>query len=728
MHLAPLIKDLSLILALAATATLIFRRLKLPVVLGYLLAGFIVGPHSASFPQVSDLPNIQAWAEIGVIILMFTLGLEFSFRRLMRLGLPLVITGVVEIFGMLYLGFGVGKLIGWPDTWCLFLGALLSISSTTIIAKSFEELDVKHKKFAEYVFGLLIIEDLVAILFIVVLSTPRPEEGLSGLLIFSTLGKMFLVVGAWFVFGYYFLPRLLKQVAKTGNDESLVIFSLGLCFLLAFVATEFQFSSSLGAFIMGSILSESAESDRVEKLIRPVRDLFLAVFFVSVGMIIEPKALAESWPLVILLSATLIVGKIIFVTTGSLISGLRLRDGIRTGFSLTQIGEFSFIIATLGIQKGSITTEVLSIAISISMITTLLTPAFINLGQTVADELQKRIPQKIEEFMNDYQNWWIRNINTKGEWNFYVSAIAIWILNGLVIVTLFAVSANSLLPYLRGIHWLTQSAGLVSWAITFILSLPFIWGMYWSVNRMKFQHTSDLSFIVLKYFSRIGLLFLVGTLSGAFFEAKLALLVIVITTFVSLVVLYRRLEKAYEDFERRFVGTFKREEVAARPFSGFFPWDAHLSKVVVPVDSPLSGMTLAEADVRRSTGISVVNVRRGSKDIVAPLGSFRVFPEDEMLILGTDEQIQKMMSMITPLPVSEGRETQDFKIRPVAVTAEHSFCGKTIADLRLHENYASLLVGIERDGTRTMSPPAHFQIEAGDYVWLVGPTDRLEQI
>lgn len=726
MHLAPLIKDLSIILALAAMATLLFRYLKLPVVLGYLLAGFVVGPNSLPFPRISDHPNVQTWAEIGVIILMFSLGLEFSFRRLMRLGLPVALTGLFEIAGMFYLGFGASKLLGYSDTFCLFLGSVLAISSTTIIAKSFDELGVKHKGFAEFVFGLLIIEDLVAVILMVILSTPRPEEGISSVLIFSTVGKMLLVVGSWFIFGYYFLPRLLKQVAKVGNDESVVIFCLGLCFMLAYTAVELQFSSSLGAFIMGSILSEAPEAKRVEKLIRPIRDLFLAIFFVSVGMLLDPKALMESWPSVVLFSALLIFGKILFVTVGATLFGRRVRDGVRSGFSLTQIGEFSFILATLGIQKGSIDSELLSITVSISMVTTLSTPWMIKMGQKFADHLDSRLPLKFQTALSNYQDWWHKNLTRKAETQFYWKAAASWVLNGFVVITVFALSSEYLLPYMRQTMFV-EYAPFACWSAAFLACLPFIWGMFWSFNRVQMNRSSDISFLVLKYCSRVGLLFLVGTLSGAFFEAKLALAVIVATTLVTIVVLYRRLEVAYSDYEHKFVLNFRQKE-ESRPFTGFFPWDAHLSKVLVPQESPLAGQTLSDANIRRHTGVSIVNVRRGSKDIVVPHGSFRIYPDDEMLVLGNDEQIQKLTAILAPTAVAGPSGSQHFRILPVAILPDHPFCGQKISDLSLLENYASILVGIERGATQIMSPSADFKIEAGDFVWLVGPTERLDQI
>ncbi len=726
MHLAPLIKDLSIILALAAFVSVIFKRLHLPVVLGYLLAGFVVGPNSLPFPHINDIPNVKNWAEIGVIILMFSLGLEFSFRRLLRLGLPVVLTGLIEVLGMVYVGYGAGKLIGWTDTYSIFLGTILAISSTTIIAKSFDELGTKNRKFAEFVFGLLIIEDLMAIIFLVLLSTPRPEDGLSVVLILSTLLKMFLVVGAWFVFGYYFLPRLLRQVGKFGNDENLIIFSLGLCFLLAFIATEFQFSSSLGAFIMGSILSESTESHRVEKLIRPIRDLFLAIFFVSVGMLIDPASLVTSWPVVLLLTSLLVLGKLLFVFIGTTLTGQKLRDGVRIGFSMTQIGEFSFIIATLGIQKGSIDSDLLSITVSISMLSTLLTPAMITLGQKLSDKLDHHVPEKIQVFLVNYQKWWGHGVTGKGDKKVYLRALTIWMLNGLVIVTVFALAAQYLMPYLQDMTWTAPYAALVAWGVAFMLSLPFIWGMFWAFSRLEQSEKFDFGYVVLKYSSRLALLFVIGTLSGAFFEAKLAVGIIVLSTVATLIILYRRLEEAYNDFERRFVGTFAKKE--QRPFAGFFPWDAHLSRLHVEEESPLVGMTLSEANIRRGTGTSVVNVRRGKRNIVAPLGSLRLFPNDELLVLGTDEQIQKLTALSRPIAIGESELPQDFQIRSVTISPDHIFCGKRIADLHVHENYESILVGVERDGEKYMSPASDFEVLAGDYVWLVGPSQRLNSL
>jgi monovalent cation:H+ antiporter-2, CPA2 family len=404
-----------------------------------------------------------------------------------------------------------------------------------------------------------------------------------------------------------------------------------------------------------------------------------------------------------------------------------VRDGVRSGFSLTQIGEFSFILATLGIQKGSIDSELLSITVSISMVTTLLTPTMILTGQKVADALDKRLPIKFQTALTNYQSWWHKNLTRKAESQFYWKATISWILNGFVVITVFALSSEYLLPYIKT-TMLAEYAPFVCWVAAFVACLPFIWGMFWSFNRIRMNRSSDISFLVLKYCSRVGLLFLVGGLSGAFFEAELAWVVTVVTTLATIVFLYRRLEVAYSDFEHKFSLNFRDQDEKKRPFTGFFPWDAHLSKILVPHESPVAGQTLSDANIRKNTGVSIVNIRRGTKDIVAPLGTFRVYPDDEMLILGNDEQIHKLTALMAPATAAGPIGSQDFRILPVSILPDHPFCDKKISDLKLLENYASILVGIERGATQIMSPSADFKIEAGDFVWLVGPTERLDQI
>lgn len=402
-HLPELIQDLGFILATAAVVTLVCKKLKQPVVLGYLIAGFLLGPHVSFMPTIKDVSAVKIWAEIGVIILLFGLGLEFSFKKLAQVGKTASITALFEVIFMVSVGYVAGQILGWKPMDSLFLGGILSISSTTIIVRAFDELGLKSRKFVSLVFGVLIVEDIVAILLLVLLSTVAVSQNFSGTeLLFSSARLMFFLI-LWFVLGIYILPSLIHRVRHWLNDETVLVVSLGLCLLMVSVATYAGFSPALGAFIMGSLLSETREGVRIEKIIHPVRDLFAAVFFVSVGMLIDPSVLVEYRYEIILITLMTVFGKFISSALGALISGASVRHSVQMGLSLAQIGEFSFIIATLGLSLNVTSHFLYPIAVAVSAITTFTTPYLIRSADPFCLWLEKKIPNNVNQLLLRYR-------------------------------------------------------------------------------------------------------------------------------------------------------------------------------------------------------------------------------------------------------------------------------------------------------------------------------------
>ena len=390
MHLYPLIQDLAVILGLSSVVSLICQRLRQPIVLGYLISGVIAGPYTPPFSLVLDITGIRIWAELGVIFLMFSLGLEFSFRKLLKVGITAAVTGPLEAFFMLGLGFGLGKLLGWNATNSIFLGAILSISSTTIIIKALDELKLKRERFAELVFGILIVEDLVGILILAGLSTLADKNGISGSALALASLKLIAVVGIWIFLGLFTIPRLTNRISRKASDETLTLVSLGLCLALVAFAAYLHYSAALGAFIMGALIAESDEPHRIEKLIEPIRNVFAAVFFVSIGMLLNPADVAKHWAMILLVTLVTIAGKLFSTTLGVRMTGHKLPGAIRVGFSLAQIGEFSFIIAGLGLTLGIMDPALYSIAVAVSVITTFTTPYLIRYSGTLAARLASK--------------------------------------------------------------------------------------------------------------------------------------------------------------------------------------------------------------------------------------------------------------------------------------------------------------------------------------------------
>ena len=403
MHNLPaLISDLALIMICAGIITVVFKKLKQPIVLGYILAGIIVGPHIMLTPTAIDKVNIQIWADIGVIFLLFSLGLEFSFKKIITVGKSAIITAATNILFMLIIGYNVGLQLGWSTTESLFLGGMISMSSTTIIIKAFEEMNLKGEKFTDLVFGVLVVEDVVGILLLVLLPALSISKNVNGADMLISTGKLIFFLILWFIIGVYLVPTYLKKITHLLNDELLLLTAVALCLGMVLLATSVGFSSALGAFIMGSILSETDEVERIEKIIKPIKDLFGAVFFVSVGMLVDPHMFIEYIIPISIITLVVILGMVILSTTGFLLSGNRLEIAIRGGFSLAQVGEFAFIIAASGMAIGVLNDYVYPIIVAVSVITTFTTPMMIKAASPFYNFIYHRFPPSWKEYLSSH--------------------------------------------------------------------------------------------------------------------------------------------------------------------------------------------------------------------------------------------------------------------------------------------------------------------------------------
>jgi len=401
-ELPGLIRDLALISIYGGLTTIIFKWLKQPVVLGYILAGILVGPYIGIIPSVTDKENITTWADIGVIFLLFSLGLEFSFNKIVNVGKAAMITANANILFMLFLGYQVGLMLGWTTTDSLFLGGMISMSSTTIIIKAFEELNMKKQPFTDLVFGILVVEDMVGILLLVLLPTIAIGKTFDGLELLASGGKLVFFLVLWFITGIYLIPTFLKKINKLLNEELLLLVSIGLCLGMVLLAVNFGFSSALGAFIMGSILAESDLTEKIEKTLKPVKDFFGAVFFVSVGMMVNPVMFITYAKPILAITALVICGKIVFTIFGILISGKRLETAVYCGFSLAQVGEFAFIIASLGMALKVVSPQIYPIIVAVSVLTTFTTPLMIKSSHPAYNFIYRHLPEKYKKFIDKH--------------------------------------------------------------------------------------------------------------------------------------------------------------------------------------------------------------------------------------------------------------------------------------------------------------------------------------
>lgn len=472
-HLAPLIADLALILISASLMTLLFKKLKQPLVLGYVVAGFLASPHLSFTPSVMDTANIQTWADIGVIFLLFALGLEFSFKKIVKVGGPAIIAACTIIFCMILVGVAVGTSFGWKRMDCIFLGGMIAMSSTTIIYKAFDDLGILKKQFTGLVLSVLILEDILAIVLMVMLSTMAVSNNFEGTEMLESVAKLLFFLILWFVVGIYLIPELLKRCRKLMSDETMLIVSLGLCFGMVVIAAHTGFSAAFGAFIMGSILAETLEAEHIEQLVKPVKDLFGAIFFVSVGMMVDPGMIVEYAIPILVITLAVIVGQSLFGTLGVLLSGQPLKTAMQCGFSLTQIGEFAFIIASLGVSLNVTSHFLYPIVVAVSVITTFLTPYMIRLAEPASNFVDAHMPKRWKGFLDRYTSG-SRAVNHDSLWKrLIVSLVRITVVYSIVCVAIVAVSFRFLVPLckegLPGV-W----GALVAAFVTILFLAPFL--------------------------------------------------------------------------------------------------------------------------------------------------------------------------------------------------------------------------------------------------------------
>ena len=738
MELAPLIRDLAIILGAAAIFSLIFKKIKQPLVLGYLVAGLILGPHTPPSPLVMDLPNIKVWAELGIIFLMFSLGLEFSFHKLSRVGVPAGFTAIFEVISMMTVGYFVGKYLNWSSSDSLFLGAMLSISSTTIIIKALDELKLKKRRFAELIFGILIVEDLVAILILVFLSTFASGSGFSGVELALSAAKLIFVVGIWFITGYFFIPRLVRYVARNGNDETITILSLGLCLSLVVIAAQFHYSAALGAFIMGSILAESSESHRIEELIKPLRDIFAAVFFVSVGMLLNPHTILNNIEYILLIALVTIVGKILSTLFGALIMGQSLRTSLQVGFGLAQIGEFSFIIAGLGMSLGVISDSLYPIGVAVSLITTFTTPYLIRISEPIATWIEGRLPHHVKALLTRYDTWHLeRRADFALRKLFYNKALK-WILNGIVVTACFLIISRYVTPIYTTTLPNPLWANLAGWATSIISAAPFIWGMSVAFaekpNEMKISPDRvRLPQGAVMFLSHMMTLFWIGFLSLEFISARYIAALIAILAILLFALLYRRLEASYAWFESQFLSTFEASATSrkAEKFQEeFAPWDAHLVRIKIHPNSPFVLKHLHETNLRSQFGLNIVAIQRGENLLIAPGRNDLILPQDEILVLGMDDQIEKIRPSLESSPEGSEREEHisGYELKQLRVEEDSPLVNLQIKDSGMREICHGIIVGVERGSQRLLNPESDLRLISGDIIWVVGRADNLEKL
>lgn len=736
MHLPDLIADLGLILAAAGITTLIFKRIKQPLVLGYILAGLLVGSHLSFFPSVTDTKSINIWGEIGVIFLLFSLGLEFSFKKLVKVGGSASITAIVKVLLIILAGYLAAKALGWSDMDSLFLGGILSISSTMITIKAFEELGLKHKKFAGLVFGVLIVEDLVAILLLVLFSTLAVSQQSAGTeMLFSILKLAFFLV-LWFLGGIFLVPSFLKATKKLMNDETMLVVSLALCLVMVLLADKVGFSPALGAFIMGSILAETTQAERIEHLTKSVKDLFAAVFFVSVGMLIDPAMLVKYAAPILVATFIIIFGKIMFTILGALLSGQPLKTSVQSGMSLAQIGEFSFIIASLGLTLKVTSNFLYPIAVAAAAITTFTTPYLIKLSDPFYQFLKRKLPQKWLDGIERYSSS-TEGITTLSDWKILLrSYIFNTIIHSVIIIAIIFLAYRYVQPFIAKNVVNGIQSTIISLIASFILMAPFLWAL--SIRRIQKNAYSHLwlnkkytrgPLIAIEVF-RIALgIFFVGFLMYEFFDTWIAAGIALALIILVMVIFSRKLQAFYNKLEKRFMLNLNARE-NLKP--DILPWDTHLTEIKVSPESSVVGKTLAELMIREKYGVNIALIERGRNNIPTPGRDERLYPNDNLLLIGADDQLASVKALLeVDIPDTEQEKTfpdKEMTLQKVVVSTESPVYGLSIRNAGIREKAQALIVGIERGTSRILNPSSDFVFDNGDVIWIVGNNKKIKEV
>ena len=751
-ELPALIQDLALILVVAGVVTLVFKKLKQPLVLGYIVAGFLVSPHMPYTASVVDMGNIHLWADIGVMFLLFSLGLDFSFKKILKMGASPIISTVCIIFAMSILGIIMGLLFGWSKMDCIFLGGMLAMSSTTIIYKAFDDLGLRQQQFASQVMSVLILEDILAIVMMVMLSAIASGNVEGGMMLESVLKIVFFLV-LWLVVGIFAIPILLRSVRRLINAEVLLIVSLGLCCAMAVFSTKVGFSSAFGAFIMGSILAETIEAERIEKLVEPVKNLFGAVFFVSVGMLVDPHIIMAYALPIFLLITTILIGQSVFGSLSFMFGGESLKSAMRCGFSMAQIGEFSFIIASLGLSLGVISDFLYPVVVAVSVITTFLTPYMIRLATPAYNALEQRLSPRVIQTLNRL-SMSHPNSTEKNKWQTLIAQMAMnTMIYGILSSAVIALMFMLFQPFISRVlpsDFVLFSAHIpldrmVTGILTLLLIAPFLraivvkknhseeWKALWHESNRN--HLPLLFTVLVRIVVAVAFVFYVCRHLTHFAPAVVITLGILA---VAVMVFSRSVKRRSILLERLFINNLRSRDIAAQVHGSKRPLyegrlldrDIHIADFDIPQNSLWAGQTLMQLNLGKKYGVHVSSILRGGNRLNIPDGKDLLFPLDRIQVIGSDTQLAALRSAIEREVQEDDVELEkrEMKLRQLVIGPDSPFIGRTLVESGLRSRFNCMVVGLE-EGEENLSPFLPNRcFKEGDIIWVVGESDDLSRL
>ncbi len=741
----PFISDLALILISAGVVTLIFKKLKQPLVLGYIVAGFLAGPHMPYTPSVTDMSSIQTWADIGVIFLMFTLGLEFSFKKIVKMGIGPVIAACCVMFCMMSVGNMVGRLFGWDSMNSMFLGGMLAMSSTTIIYKAFDDLGLRQQKFAGEVLSVLILEDILGILLMVILSAVAVSRQFQGVALMGSLFKLAFFLILWFVVGVYVIPIFFRKMHRWINSETLLVVSIGLCFLLVYFAEKVGYSSAFGAFMMGSILAETVEAEKIERAVSPVKDLFGAIFFVSVGMLVDPQVLAAYWLPILVICVSIIVGQAVFGTASFLISGQSLRIALQSGFSLAQIGEFAFILASLGTELGVTSDFLYPVVVAVSIITTFFTPYMIKAAVPVSGFLERIIPPAVLSRLmvrGKKPEAAAATETDNSPWKSLLRALVAQVGAYVTLsVAVILISFSVLLPLCRTLlgHW---PGNIVCGLITLTFAAPFLRAIVMRKNHSEewkqlrsrnWRHRLGLyaTFAVRYALAAAAVYYVFDYLSPFWWPWHVVASLLVVALFIAL----RQVKWMSIKLERTFLQNLRSRDIMAQAehsepgYAGrLTSRNIHIAELTLPEDTAWAGQRLRELAFSQTDGVMIAAIVRGMHRLNVPDGETMLFPHDRLEVIGSDLSLQHFRERLLAEHQSLPLATSRLQLRRLVINADSPFAGTTLSESHIRSTYHCMVVGFEEQNGNIAPATAGSLIKRGDILWIVGEDDHLRAL
>lgn len=741
MHIPALISDLAVMMLTAGIITILFRKIRQPLILGYILAGFLMSPYFPLFMTVEDTAAIHTWSEIGIIFLMFHLGLEFNLHKLAQVGSTAIVTAIIEVIGMLTVGFGAGQLLGFNAMDSIVLGGMLSMSSTTVIIKVFDELNLKGKKYTEMVFGTLIIEDIVGIFMMIILSTVSVSQNISGGEVVGTLALMVLYLIIWLILGIYLIPTFMNRTIQYMNDEMLTVISVGVCFVMVLFANWLGFSTALGAFLAGSLLAGTSHVERVEHLTKPLKDVFGAVFFLSVGMMVDPSMLVKYAVPIVLLSLVTIVGKTFFSSLGMLLGGQNLENSISSGLSLAQIGEFAFIIASLGMSLGVTSHFLYPIVVAVSVVTTLTTPYCIKSSPFMVKLIESRLSEKMKDKLNRYTSAEQQDEEKDSDWYDYIKMYftRLVVYGGLMLVIVI-VCMQGLEPMLEA-HFPDMPSKIAACLVIYTGMGLFIRPMLALHNNLFTalwlkQNSFHLPLIVLNGLKLVVITVIAMIPLWIFFEVHVALLALVI---VAVLIAFSKtgfMATAYLQLETRFLRNFNERIIAQEERAGrhqtWLDEKLHIMSFIAPEDAEYLGVSMKELRWGQRYNVYVVKIRHQDRQTILPDSQMTISAGDKVFVVGEEKALLNFYALTRLIQTKPLRTLKQFmatdypdadnalSVCAIKIYGNEDFTAKSIRSSGLRDKWNVLILGVQKNGLPLTMPDPDLLLTKDDILWVMG--------